>query len=177
MRANSMNKHRPSITLTTWVTVASCWLSACASAPPALVGARQYRVARPTDQLEAVVRFYHEGLGLPVLGRFAGHAGYDGVMLGLPDASHHLEFTQHAGGSPGTAPSQDNLLVLYFDDRAQLDALVARLASMGHAAVEPENPYWRGKSITFEDPDGWRVVLFDGVYEGAAPSTRGRGIP
>ncbi|WP_425293855.1 hypothetical protein [Microvirga pakistanensis] len=24
---------------------------------------------------------------------------------------------------------------------------------------EPENPYWLGQSVTFEDPDGWRVVL------------------
>jgi hypothetical protein len=28
--------------------------------------------------------------------------------------------------------------------------------------VEPENPYWTGTSHTFEDPDGWRVVLYYG---------------
>ena len=37
-----------------------------------------------SDRLEAVEAFYRDGLGLPVLARFAGHAGYDGVMLGLP---------------------------------------------------------------------------------------------
>ena len=43
----------------------------------------QVRVARPTDRLEAVVRFYRDGLGLQEIGSFTGHAGYAGVMLGL----------------------------------------------------------------------------------------------
>ena len=42
--------------------------------PPALP-ARHVRIARPTDRLDEVVRFYREGLGLPEIGRFAGHAG------------------------------------------------------------------------------------------------------
>jgi len=55
----------------------------------------QIRFARPTDQLQEVVRFYHEGLGLPILSHFEGHSGYDGVILGMPDAACQLEFTQH----------------------------------------------------------------------------------
>ena len=49
------------------------------------------RVARPTDRLDEVVRFYRDGLGLTKIGSFAGHAGYTGVMLGLPGAAYHLE--------------------------------------------------------------------------------------
>lgn len=30
---------------------------------------------------------------------------------------------------------------------------------MGYDEVEPENPYWKDKGITIEDPDGWRIVL------------------
>jgi hypothetical protein len=45
----------------------------------------QVRVARPTDRLDDVVRFYRDGLGLRIIGSFEGHAGYSGVMLGLPD--------------------------------------------------------------------------------------------
>ena len=30
---------------------------------------------------------------------------------------------------------------------------------MGILPVEPENPYWKDKSETYEDPDGWRVIL------------------
>ena len=126
-------------------------------------GARvqRLRVARPTDQLEAVVRFYRGGLGLPVIGQFEDHAGYDGVMLGLPDAGVHLEFTRFQGGSPGAAPSIDNLLVLYVQDNSDLKLFEESFAAIGCAPVEPENPYWLGKSLTFQDPDGWRVVIFD----------------
>ncbi|MEL6152294.1 MAG: VOC family protein, partial [Chloroflexota bacterium] len=64
----------------------------------------QVRVARQTDQLDAVKRFYCEGLGLPVLSEFVGHAGYDGLIVGLPGRDYHLEFVQHEDGSPGAAP-------------------------------------------------------------------------
>ena len=119
----------------------------------------QVRIARPTDRLDEVVAFYRDGLGLPELTRFSNHAGYDGVMLGLPGSAYHLEFTQHASGSPCPAPSADNLLVLYIPDAKELAAVRARLEKHGHAAVAPENPYWLSNSVTFEDPDGWRVVL------------------
>ncbi len=121
----------------------------------------QVRIARPTDLLDEVIRFYHDGLGLPVIASFEGHAGYDGVMLGLPGTTYHLEFTRHAHGSPGAAPSADNLLVLYMQDSTAIAAAAARLAALGHPAVEPENPYWRARGITIEDPDGWRVVLMN----------------
>ncbi|SDY51109.1 recombinase [Thermoactinomyces sp. DSM 45892] len=38
----------------------------------------QVRIARPTDQLEKVVSFYTEGLGLDKIGGFQDHDGYDG---------------------------------------------------------------------------------------------------
>jgi hypothetical protein len=64
------------------------------------VAVAEVRIARPTDRVDAVVRFYRDGLGLPELYRFADHDGYDGVMLGLPGRSYHLEFTHHRDGSP-----------------------------------------------------------------------------
>jgi catechol 2,3-dioxygenase-like lactoylglutathione lyase family enzyme len=128
---------------------------------PAELPVAQVRIARPTDRLEEVVAFYRDALGLPQLGSFSGHAGYDGVMLGLPGRDYHLEFTRHAGGSPCPAPSRDNLLVLYVEDRAALERVAARLAGRGHLPVEPENPYWAARGLTFEDPDGWRVVLMN----------------
>ncbi len=104
--------------------------------------------------------FYRDGLGLPELDRVAGHAGYPGVMLGLPGLRYHLEFTQHDHGSPDPAPSRDNLLVLYFGDLSQVGHIGRRLAALGHLPVEAENPYWtENGAVTVEDPDGWRVVL------------------
>jgi catechol 2,3-dioxygenase-like lactoylglutathione lyase family enzyme len=125
------------------------------------IGVVQVRVARPTDRLEEVVRFYRDGLGLEVISGFEGHEGYDGVMLGLPGRDYHLEFTRHEAGRPCPAPTKDNLLVLYIPERAAVDALVERLAAQGQSPVPPENPYWREKGLTVEDPDGWRVVLMN----------------
>jgi uncharacterized glyoxalase superfamily protein PhnB len=98
-------------------------------------------------------------LGLPELARFEGHEGYDGIMLGLRGKAVHLEFTQHSGGSPCPAPSLDNLLVLYITDPDAYDRLNKRMQQMGHAPVEPENSYWLERSFTYQDPDGWRVVI------------------
>ncbi|GGB47134.1 hypothetical protein GCM10011409_25790 [Lentibacillus populi] len=119
----------------------------------------QIRVARPTDKFEEVINFYENGIGLPRLTDFAGHRGYKGVIYGLPGSSYHLEFTTHENGSPCPAPTEDNLLVFYIPDKAQVDRIVARLFRMGYEEVAPENPYWEEKGITIEDPDGWRVVL------------------
>ena len=128
---------------------------------PPTIPAAQVRIARPTDRLDEVLRFYRDGLGLVVLGSFEGHAGYSGVMLGLPGSEYHLEFTSHEEGSPCPAPTRDNLLVFYIPDRAAIDRLTGRLNALGHYAVPPENPYWAELGATFEDPDGWRVVLMN----------------
>jgi catechol 2,3-dioxygenase-like lactoylglutathione lyase family enzyme len=139
-------------------------------ARPSSLPVERVRVARPTDRLDAVVRFYRDGLGLPELGRFEGHAGYDGVFLGLPGEEYHLEFTSHADGSPCPAPSRDNLLVLYLADGAAVAATAGRLAALGYPPVEAENPYWTELgAVTVEDPDGWRVVLVPPGSAGQRP--------
>ena len=128
---------------------------------PAHLPAVQLRVARPTDKLPEIIRFYHDGIGLEIIGSFEDHAGYTGVMLGLPGHAYHLEFTQHTEGSPCPAPTRDNLLVFYIPDSPSIAALVARLGSMGYPPVPPENPYWQAAGVTIEDPDGWRIVFFN----------------
>ena len=124
----------------------------------------QVRIARPTNQLTKVIQFYTAGLGLPQLSAFTNHAGYTGVMVGLPGREYHLEFTQHEDGSSGPAPTKDNLLVFYIPDPDEVSRTVERLQILGYFPVPPENPYWQDQGITFEDPDGWRVVLFRGTW-------------
>lgn len=119
----------------------------------------QMRVARPTDQMEEIIRFYRDGLGLSVLGSFADHEGFDGVMLGHPGQSYHLEFTTQRGHSAGRAPTQDNLLVFYLPDAETWRAAVARMRLCGYEPVASLNPYWERQGKTFEDADGYRVVL------------------
>ncbi|MFF2754420.1 VOC family protein [Psychrobacillus sp. NPDC058041] len=121
----------------------------------------QIRVARPTDQIKEITKFYCEGLGLKRIGSFTGHEGYDGVMIGLPNADYHLEFTQHDQGSPCPAPSKDNLLVFYMPNIEEILVIKNRLEGMGYNIVTPENSYWEKSGITIEDPDGWRIVLMN----------------
>jgi catechol 2,3-dioxygenase-like lactoylglutathione lyase family enzyme len=109
------------------------------------------------------LHFYRDCLGLTELYRFEDHEGYDGVMLGLPGTAYHLEFTQHVG-IDGTAATKENLLVLYVGTPAALTPIVERFRAGGHDPVEAENPYWTNHgAVTFEDPDGWRLVLVPGA--------------
>ena len=117
------------------------------------------RVARPTDNLAEVVRFYADGLGLARLDSFEDHDGFDGVMLGVPGAAYHLEFTQSRRHEAGRAPTRDNLLVFYLPDRRDWQEAVDRMIAAGYAPVLSFNPYWDRLGRTFEDPDGYRVVL------------------
>ena len=126
---------------------------------PADLGKAHLRVARPTDDLAAVVKFYRDGLGFELLYEFKDHDGFDGVMLGRKGAAYHLEFTRKAGHNAGRAPTEDNLLVFYLPDEAEWKAAVTRLEKAGHKPFRAFNPYWDKKGKTFEDPDGYRVVL------------------
>jgi catechol 2,3-dioxygenase-like lactoylglutathione lyase family enzyme len=126
----------------------------------------QVRIARHTDRLAEVVAFYRDGIGLPVIGGFEGHDGYDGVFLDLPGTGTHLELTsgggQHAPVPHAPVPHPESLLVLYLGDRAAVDAAVARA---GVQPVPAANPYWGRNGVTLEDPDGFRVVLVPAAFE------------
>ena len=117
------------------------------------------RVARPTDHLDEVVRFYTKGVGLERLGAFEDHEGFDGVMLGIPGASYHFEFTRKRGHVAGRAPTEDNLLVFYFPDKGQWKEAVDRMIAAEYEPVPSFNPYWQRDGRTFQDPDGYRVVF------------------
>ena len=59
----------------------------------------QLRIARHTERLDELVRFYRDGIGLTEIGSFYDHKGYDGVFLEVPGTGAHLELT--AGGDHG----------------------------------------------------------------------------
>ncbi|HZZ32195.1 MAG TPA: VOC family protein [Phenylobacterium sp.] len=112
------------------------------------------RVARPTDDIDALLSFYRDGFGLSVLYRFAGHVGFDGAILGAPGAPFHFEFTRAQSHSAGRAPTQDHLIVLYLPDDGVWRAAIERFRAAGFEPVRPLNPYWGIHGATFEDPDG-----------------------
>jgi hypothetical protein len=118
-----------------------------------------FRVARPTLRLQALVTQYERGLGLTRLGAFDDHEGFDGVMLGLPGYPYHLEFTHHRGHSADMTPHPDQLLVFYLPELDRWTATCASMLEAGFREVPSYNPYWDRCGKTFEDLDGFRVVL------------------
>jgi len=115
----------------------------------------QVRFARHTERLEQIVRFYGDVLGLPEIGRFEDHDGYDGVFFAVPGTQAHLEFTS-GGEHQAPEPHPETLLVLYLGDAQAVDEIRLRA---GAEPVEAANPYWRRNGVMLADPDGFRVVL------------------
>jgi catechol 2,3-dioxygenase-like lactoylglutathione lyase family enzyme len=121
----------------------------------------QVRIARHTERLDDIVRFYRDGLGLAEIGGFNDHDGYHGVFLEVAQTGTHLEFT--AGGEHiAPEPHPESLLVLYLGDEDAVGEVAARL---GTDPVAPANPYWAEHGMTFADPDGFRVVLVPERWE------------
>jgi hypothetical protein len=50
--------------------------------------------------------------------------------------------------------------VFYVPDAEAREKVGDRLNRLGHRPVAAENPWWEKiEALTFEDPDGWRVVI------------------
>lgn len=135
---------------------------------PAHLAVGAVRFARPTARYDEVVVFYRDVVGLPVLGQWRGdegHAGYDGVLFGLPGTPVHLEITQHGDPPRIPEPHPENQLVLYLRGPEAVATAATKLTAAGHRPVAAANPYWpeRG-AITFQDPDGWSLVLAPWVF-------------
>jgi YycE-like N-terminal domain/YycE-like C-terminal domain len=122
------------------------------------------RIARPTDNLAAIAKMYAAGLGFTVLAEFHDHAGFDGVILGHSKHPYHLEFTAQHGHQVGRAPTKDHLLVFYLPDRDEWETSCARMLAAGFHRVPSYNPYWDVQGRTFEDLDGYRVVLQNAAW-------------
>ena len=88
--------------------------------------------------------------------------GLNGTILDLPGSRVHLEIVGLRDGPPAT-PGRDDL-VFYLPDAAARDHIVARLASAGVLPVG-QIDYWEDNGgVTFEDPDGRKVVFASWIY-------------
>ena len=117
------------------------------------------RVARPVTDLERSKAMYCRGLGLRVLGSFADHDGFDGVMLGPVGGSYHIEFTSCRTHPVRPAPTVEDLMVFYVPSKPEWQRACASMEAAGFRQVTAFNPYWEVRGRTFEDHDGYRVVL------------------
>lgn len=117
------------------------------------------RIARPVTDLQKSSDIYCRGLGLKEIGAFSDHDGFSGRMLGRDDLPWHLEFTLCAEHPIVPAASAEDLLVLYIPQQDAWLAACGAMESAGFTRMRAFNPYWDRKGVTFQDHDGYRVVL------------------
>jgi catechol 2,3-dioxygenase-like lactoylglutathione lyase family enzyme len=117
------------------------------------------RIARPVSDIERTADMYCRGLGLRVIGRFENHDGFDGVMLGVAGATYHFEFTHSRTHAVRPAPTVEDLAVFYIPTEPEWRATCASMLAAGFKPVSSFNPYWEVNGRTFEDGDGYRIVL------------------
>jgi len=102
---------------------------------------------------------YCQGLGLHVVGSFENHEGFDGVMLGLPGAQYHFEFTHCHAHPVLPTPTDEDLTVFYIPVTVDWENACTKMLANGFKQVESLNPYWEIDGRTYQDHDGYRVVL------------------
>jgi catechol 2,3-dioxygenase-like lactoylglutathione lyase family enzyme len=117
------------------------------------------RVARPVSDLGRAREMYCRGLGLRVLGSFQDHEGFDGVILGVPGGGMHFELTRCTAHPVAPSPSPEDLAVFYIPSAAGWRRACDDMLAAGFRRVASFNPYWERRGRTFEDPDGYRIVL------------------
>jgi catechol 2,3-dioxygenase-like lactoylglutathione lyase family enzyme len=108
---------------------------------------------------------YRDGLGLVELGRFENHEGFDGIMLGRRGWDCHLEFSFCLSHPVKPAPTPEDLLVFYLPDRGEWEGRCRSMRDAGFVEIAPFNPYWGLRGRTFEDHDGYRVVLQQDAWD------------
>jgi len=118
-----------------------------------------FRLARPVTDLLRTEAMYLSGLGLTRLGQFLDHRGFDGVMLGIPGAGFHFEFTYCKTHPVPPSPTAEDLLIFYVPDQDEWTQRCEAVRKAGFVEMQSLNPYWDRNGRTFQDPDGYRIVI------------------
>lgn len=119
------------------------------------------------DDLEAALRFYRDGLGLPTEGIVGqefefGAVAFIDLQPGLRLALWPRASIAHDSGLAATASSPTDMTLGHnVASRADVDAVMAQAASAGAVVVKAaHDTFWGGYSGYFQDPDGhlWEIV-------------------
>ena len=102
---------------------------------------------------------HRKGLGLREIGRFENHAGFDGVMIGKPGLDYHFEFTYCRAHPVTPTPTPEDLVIFYLPEANEWQKACSLMLEAGFTEVVPFNPYWQQRGRTFQDHDGYRIVL------------------
>jgi YycE-like N-terminal domain/YycE-like C-terminal domain len=117
------------------------------------------RIARPVSNISQTTSMYCAGLELRVLAAFEDHQGFDGVMLGTPGDTYHFEFTYCRKHPIQPTPTAEDLAVFYVPDPKEWQDTCKRMETAGFKHVTSLNPYWDFHGRTFQDHDGYRIVI------------------
>jgi catechol 2,3-dioxygenase-like lactoylglutathione lyase family enzyme len=120
----------------------------------------QLRVARHTERLDEVVAFYRDGIGLTEIGGFRDQMATTACSSRCPAAAP----TRADGRRPARcAGAASGVAARALPRRRKAVRTVA--ARLGVDPTPPANPYWAEHGVTFQDPDGFRVVLVPERWE------------
>ena len=131
------------------------------------------RIARPVGDIERSARMYCQGLTLRILSSFRDHDGFDGIMVGMPEAEYHFEFTQSRRHPAAPRPTPEDLLVFYYPDESEWRVASERMEAAGFEPVSSFNPFWNLHGRTYQDSDRYRVVLQQAAWSSAPESSGG----
>ncbi|KFF04608.1 VOC family protein [Flavobacterium reichenbachii] len=116
------------------------------------------RVARHTNDLDRIEKFYVDILGFERLGGFQKHNNYDGIFIGKSGLDWHFEFTQSETNANHTF-DEDDVIVLYPKTILDYNELIKRLLQCNISSIHAINPFWNENGKMFLDPDGYRIVV------------------
>ena len=116
------------------------------------------RVARHTNKLKEIIRFYTELIGLKVVGKFENHDAYNGVFLSGEFENWELEFTS-SDETPNHQFDEDDLLVFYAKSTEEYEIILKRFESLKVKKTVAKNPYWKLNGTLYLDPDGFGVMI------------------
>lgn len=116
------------------------------------------RVARHTDQLPAIRKFYIKTLGLKLIGEIDNHNNYSAIFCQSETLGWHLEFTS-SSEKANHSFDEDDMMVFYLNDQKRYDELLQNLRKENTPEITARNPWWNEHGHTFLDPDGCRIVI------------------
>ena len=125
------------------------------------------RIVRPVTDLARAMEMYTRGLGLSRLGNFRDHEGFDGEMMGSVGAGFHFELVVSRHHPVQPSPTNEDLIVLYLPDTIEWTRRCQEMIDAGFKEVESFNPYWAERGRTFQDSDGYRVVIECAEWRGS----------
>lgn len=119
------------------------------------------------NDLEASLRFYHEGLGFPTEGIIGEEFEYGAVVFIQLQPGLRLalwprkSISRDTGLVLGPASPTEMTLGHNVASKAEVDAVMTTASAAGAVIVKPaHDTFWGGYSGYFQDPDGhlWEVV-------------------